>query len=163
MVHSSALALLTSLHSTPTITAHHNHASPRFRCVPKVLQEALTNAGVVPQLRSNELSTRRSRRLPLQQLTNLFLLYALCHQGADEVDWLLLHQANIRIMETVAKKLGIPMEKVTRCSRARPHHHANRATADRLDQCTTSVGCEGCTKLRCSGRTPCRQRNLLGD
>ena len=30
----------------------------------------------------------------------------------DEVDWLLLHQANIRIMETVAKKLGIPMEKV---------------------------------------------------
>jgi len=31
---------------------------------------------------------------------------------ADEVDWLLLHQANIRIMETVAKKLGIPMDKV---------------------------------------------------
>lgn len=31
---------------------------------------------------------------------------------ADEVDWLLLHQANIRIMETVAKKLGIPMSKV---------------------------------------------------
>ena len=31
---------------------------------------------------------------------------------AEEVDWLLLHQANIRIMETVAKKLGIPMEKV---------------------------------------------------
>jgi len=31
---------------------------------------------------------------------------------ADDVDWLLLHQANIRIMETVAKKLGIPMDKV---------------------------------------------------
>jgi len=31
---------------------------------------------------------------------------------ADDIDWLLLHQANIRIMETVAKKLGIPMEKV---------------------------------------------------
>lgn len=31
---------------------------------------------------------------------------------ADEIDWLLMHQANIRIMETVAKKLGIPMEKV---------------------------------------------------
>lgn len=30
----------------------------------------------------------------------------------DQVDWLLLHQANIRIMETVAKRLGIPMEKV---------------------------------------------------
>jgi len=31
---------------------------------------------------------------------------------AEDVDWLLLHQANIRIMETVAKKLGIPMSKV---------------------------------------------------
>lgn len=31
---------------------------------------------------------------------------------ADDVDWLLLHQANIRIMETVAKRLGIPMSKV---------------------------------------------------
>lgn len=31
---------------------------------------------------------------------------------ADDVDWLLLHQANIRIMETVASRMGIPMEKV---------------------------------------------------
>jgi 3-oxoacyl-[acyl-carrier-protein] synthase-3 len=30
----------------------------------------------------------------------------------DDVDWLLLHQANIRIMETVADRLGIPMSKV---------------------------------------------------
>jgi len=30
----------------------------------------------------------------------------------EDVDWLLLHQANIRIMETVAKRLGLPMEKV---------------------------------------------------
>jgi 3-oxoacyl-[acyl-carrier-protein] synthase III len=32
--------------------------------------------------------------------------------SVDEVDWLLLHQANIRIMEIVAKRLGIPFEKV---------------------------------------------------
>jgi 3-oxoacyl-[acyl-carrier-protein] synthase-3 len=31
---------------------------------------------------------------------------------AEDLDWVVLHQANIRIMETVAKKLGIPMEKV---------------------------------------------------
>jgi len=31
---------------------------------------------------------------------------------ADDIDWLLLHQANIRIMEAVAKRLGVPMEKV---------------------------------------------------
>lgn len=30
----------------------------------------------------------------------------------EQVDWLLLHQANIRIMETVASRLGIPMDKV---------------------------------------------------
>eukprot|EP00551_Chaetoceros_affinis_P001611 CAMPEP_0203638780 /NCGR_PEP_ID=MMETSP0088-20131115/4706_1 /ASSEMBLY_ACC=CAM_ASM_001087 /TAXON_ID=426623 /ORGANISM="Chaetoceros affinis, Strain CCMP159" /LENGTH=430 /DNA_ID=CAMNT_0050493489 /DNA_START=287 /DNA_END=1579 /DNA_ORIENTATION=+ len=30
----------------------------------------------------------------------------------EDVDWLLLHQANIRIMETVAKRLGMPMDKV---------------------------------------------------
>ena len=30
----------------------------------------------------------------------------------DQVDWLLLHQANIRIMEAVAKRLGMPMSKV---------------------------------------------------
>lgn len=30
----------------------------------------------------------------------------------EDVDWLVLHQANIRIMETVASRLGIPMEKV---------------------------------------------------
>ncbi|KAL3906254.1 MAG: hypothetical protein SGILL_009345 [Bacillariaceae sp.] len=31
---------------------------------------------------------------------------------ADDVDWLLLHQANIRIMEVVAKRLKIPFDKV---------------------------------------------------
>jgi 3-oxoacyl-[acyl-carrier-protein] synthase III len=30
----------------------------------------------------------------------------------SDIDWLLLHQANIRIMEIVADRLGIPMDKV---------------------------------------------------
>ena len=30
----------------------------------------------------------------------------------EDVDWILLHQANIRIMQTVAKRLGVPMDKV---------------------------------------------------
>lgn len=34
-------------------------------------------------------------------------------QSAD-VDWLLLHQANIRIMEHASKELGIGMDKVLR-------------------------------------------------
>ncbi|CAM9246187.1 unnamed protein product [Scytosiphon promiscuus] len=48
------------------------------REVPKVLTEALDNAGM----------------------------------EVEDVDWLLLHQANIRIMETVASRLGISMDKV---------------------------------------------------
>ena len=40
---------------------------------------------------------------------------ALANAGvaAEDIDWLLMHQANIRIMETVAKKLGVPMDKVS--------------------------------------------------
>eukprot|EP00590_Aulacoseira_subarctica_P007686 CAMPEP_0172419242 /NCGR_PEP_ID=MMETSP1064-20121228/5675_1 /TAXON_ID=202472 /ORGANISM="Aulacoseira subarctica , Strain CCAP 1002/5" /LENGTH=395 /DNA_ID=CAMNT_0013158621 /DNA_START=272 /DNA_END=1459 /DNA_ORIENTATION=+ len=37
---------------------------------------------------------------------------AAANMDIEQVDWLLLHQANIRIMETVAKRLGLPMEKV---------------------------------------------------
>ncbi len=39
---------------------------------------------------------------------------ALEHNGltADKVDWFIPHQANIRIMEEVARRLGIPIEKV---------------------------------------------------
>ncbi len=32
--------------------------------------------------------------------------------GADQVDWLIPHQANIRIMQSCAKRLRIPLEKV---------------------------------------------------
>ncbi len=53
------------------------------REVPRVLEEALINAGL----------------------------------EAKDVDHLLLHQANIRIMEVVAERLGIPMDKVSlRCA-----------------------------------------------
>jgi 3-oxoacyl-[acyl-carrier-protein] synthase-3 len=42
---------------------------------------------------------------------------ALANAGmnVDQVDWLLLHQANIRIMDVVADRLGIPKEKVRAC------------------------------------------------
>jgi 3-oxoacyl-[acyl-carrier-protein] synthase-3 len=31
---------------------------------------------------------------------------------ADEVDWIVPHQANIRIIQGTARKLGLPMERV---------------------------------------------------
>jgi 3-oxoacyl-[acyl-carrier-protein] synthase-3 len=32
--------------------------------------------------------------------------------GKDQLDWLIPHQANIRIIEAIAKRLDLPMEKV---------------------------------------------------
>jgi 3-oxoacyl-[acyl-carrier-protein] synthase III len=44
------------------------------------------------------------------------ILEALANSGlqTSDVDWLLLHQANIRIMEHAAQVLGFPMSKVLR-------------------------------------------------
>ena len=43
----------------------------------------------------------------------------------DEIDWLVPHQANIRIMEATAKRLNIPMEKVV----STVDRHANTSAA----------------------------------
>ena len=32
--------------------------------------------------------------------------------GVDDIDWLIPHQANIRIMQATARRLGVPTEKV---------------------------------------------------
>ncbi len=42
-----------------------------------------------------------------------------------DLDWFIPHQANIRIMEATAKKLGLPMQKVI----ATVHHHGNTSAA----------------------------------
>jgi 3-oxoacyl-[acyl-carrier-protein] synthase-3 len=44
---------------------------------------------------------------------------------SDEIDWFIPHQANLRIMETVALRLGIPMEKVI----VTIHKHGNTSAA----------------------------------
>lgn len=43
----------------------------------------------------------------------------------SDLDWFIPHQANIRIMEATAKKLGLPKEKVI----ATVHHHGNTSAA----------------------------------
>ena len=35
-----------------------------------------------------------------------------CGQQMDDIDWLIPHQANLRIMESTAKRLGLPQEKL---------------------------------------------------
>ncbi len=44
---------------------------------------------------------------------------------SDEIDWFIPHQANLRIMETVARRLGIPLEKVI----VTVHKHGNTSAA----------------------------------
>ena len=44
---------------------------------------------------------------------------------ASAIDWLIPHQANIRIIEATAKKLGVPMAKVV----ATVDRHANTSAA----------------------------------
>jgi 3-oxoacyl-[acyl-carrier-protein] synthase-3 len=44
---------------------------------------------------------------------------------ADDVDWMVPHQANIRIIEAVASKAGVPMERVV----VTVHNHGNTSAA----------------------------------
>jgi len=44
---------------------------------------------------------------------------------SDDIDWFIPHQANIRIMEVVANRLGIPLEKVI----VTVHKHGNTSAA----------------------------------
>jgi 3-oxoacyl-[acyl-carrier-protein] synthase-3 len=37
---------------------------------------------------------------------------AKCEQRVEDIDWLIPHQANLRILESTAKRLGLPPEKL---------------------------------------------------
>jgi len=52
---------------------------------------------------------------------------ALAHAGmqSSEIDWLIPHQANLRIMSGTAKKLGLPLEKMV----VTVHEHGNTSAA----------------------------------
>ena len=41
---------------------------------------------------------------------------------ADDIDWIVPHQANIRIIQGTAKKMGVPMDKC-RCDSSGPRQH----------------------------------------
>jgi 3-oxoacyl-[acyl-carrier-protein] synthase-3 len=43
----------------------------------------------------------------------------------DDVDWLIPHQANVRILEATARKLGLPQEKLV----VTVDHHGNTSAA----------------------------------
>ena len=47
------------------------------------------------------------------------------HMELDDVDWLIPHQANVRILEATAKRLGLPREKLV----VTVDHHGNTSAA----------------------------------
>ena len=50
---------------------------------------------------------------------------ALCKLSVYDLDWLIPHQANIRILDATAKRLGIPIERVV----VTVDRHANTSAA----------------------------------
>lgn len=50
---------------------------------------------------------------------------AAAHMELDDVDWLIPHQANVRILEATAKRLGVPREKLV----VTVDHHGNTSAA----------------------------------
>jgi 3-oxoacyl-[acyl-carrier-protein] synthase-3 len=71
-------------------------------------QETTTGAYAPMTMNGREVYKFATREVPevlLEALANAGM-------GAHQVDWLLLHQANIRIIEIVAQRLGIPMDRV---------------------------------------------------
>jgi 3-oxoacyl-[acyl-carrier-protein] synthase-3 len=56
--------------------------------------------------------------------------------GPADIDWVVPHQANIRIIEATAKKAGIAIEKVV----VTVEHHGNTSAASIPLELSTAVG-----------------------
>lgn len=83
--------------------------SGQLRSIGRNGNQEITSGAYAPiTMEGKEVYTFATRQVPR------VLQEALAHAGltAKDVDHLLLHQANIRIMETVAKRLDIPLSKV---------------------------------------------------
>lgn len=71
--------------------------------------EGLSNAGYETMtMNGKEVFRFATSRVP-EVLTRLLARHEI---DVEEVDWLLLHQANRRIMDSAAKRLGLPTEKI---------------------------------------------------
>jgi len=111
----------------PGIHSTHIHADGRFQdllCVPGGVSrqyDALIKSQAFVQMDGQkvfkwaikEMSALAVKTLKENNLT------------ADDIDWMVPHQANIRIIEAVANKAGVPMDKVI----VTVHNHGNTSAA----------------------------------
>ena len=108
----------------PGIRSAHLHADGRYReilCVPGSL--AAGEVTGTPYVRMDGPAVFKFAVNVMAQVG----AEALAANGVDAsgVDWLIPHQANIRIMDATAKKLGVPMERMI----ATVDRHANTSAA----------------------------------
>ena len=95
----------------PGILSAHLHADGHYKdilCVPgQVKQGAVTGA---PFVHMDGHAVFKFAVKVLAEVAHEAL--AANHLRAADIDWLIPHQANIRIMDATAKKLGLPLDKV---------------------------------------------------
>jgi 3-oxoacyl-[acyl-carrier-protein] synthase III len=94
---------------TTYATTHRSKDDPRHINTPGADEIILSRGRYgVTTMNGSEVYKFATREVPMV-LTEVLEASGLT---VDNLDWLLLHQANIRIMQTVAKRLNVPMEKV---------------------------------------------------
>ena len=110
--------------ATPGILSAHLHADGRYR---NILSVPGTVAGGVvsgrPFLQMDGSAVFKFAVKVLAEVAQEAL--AANHMSAIAIDWLIPHQANIRIMDATMKKLGLPMERMV----STVAKHANTSAA----------------------------------
>ncbi len=95
----------------PGILSSHLHADGHYRsilCVPGQIRDGMTTG--TPFVHMDGQGVFKFAIRVLAEVANEAL--AANRMTAADIDWLIPHQANLRIMDATAKKLGLPLERV---------------------------------------------------
>lgn len=102
-------AIVLSQSTEPGILSTHLHADGTHKDILYLPLGSRKN----PNLESIKMTGNKLFKLAVNILGDLFdETLAANHLDKKDIDWLIPHQANIRIIESMAKKLDLPMERV---------------------------------------------------
>lgn len=104
------------------ILSTHLHSDGRYREMLYV-DGGVTTTGTIGHLRMNGREVFKHAVNKLAEVVDEALEYN--HLSAHDIDWLVPHQANRRIIDATARKLDLPQEKVV----LTVDHHANTSAA----------------------------------
>jgi 3-oxoacyl-[acyl-carrier-protein] synthase-3 len=117
-------AVVLQASDTPGLLASELHADGRYvdlLCVPGTVSGGLVQGH--PLLRMDGPGVFKLAVGVLEKVANAVLAKA--DMAAADIDWLIPHQANIRIMQSTAKKLRVPLERLI----VTVHEHGNTSAA----------------------------------